>query len=255
MTEFTHLDRLCTVPFHEAEDTLRAEVLRRLADTELFAALAADPKGDRVELMLFDLGGLTAALASEDAAELARLVGGPVAHAAMPGRVLAATLAAEGRGLLVNPDRPSQMLLDPQTLSWLGQALAQRPAEIAARPTRLGPPDPDAVQQVAEPLARLLADRGGVLTGAALVAADWGDGTSGHLLAIAGAADEDRAALAKAVAELLAFLPPVPGGLDVAFEPVALPSGALRLELSAVEPVTHAADATSSQDAPPRLRW
>ena len=43
MTRPTALDRLCAVPFHEADDAARAAVLRQLADTELFVALSADP--------------------------------------------------------------------------------------------------------------------------------------------------------------------------------------------------------------------
>ena len=61
----TELDRLCAhVPFHDADPALRAAVLRRLADTELHAALASDPAGDRAELRMFDLPGGAVALAS-----------------------------------------------------------------------------------------------------------------------------------------------------------------------------------------------
>ena len=43
-------------------------------------------------------------------------LGGPVAHVSLPGRVLAAELAQAGQGLLVNPGRPSEMLLDAAAL-------------------------------------------------------------------------------------------------------------------------------------------
>ncbi|WP_371823385.1 SseB family protein [Paracoccus sp. Z118] len=253
MTARTALDRLCTVPFHEADESLRAQVLRRLADTELFAALSADPQDDLAKLMLFDLEGTQAALACDDAAELAAFVGGPVAHAAMPGRVLAATLAEEGRALLVNPGRPSQMLLDAGALAWLGQALAQKPAEGQGTPARLTLPDADMVSVLADPLAERLAAMGDLLSGAALARAEWADGAAGHLLMISGASQGDQAAIAKAVGEMLAFLPPVPGGLDITFEGAALPAGALRLELTPAPPAEP--EPEPEVDRPPKLRW
>ena len=253
MTRPTALDRLCAVPFHEADDAARAAVLRQLADTALFVALSADPQGDVADLMLFDLDGTGAALACDDAAELAAFVGGPVAHAAMPGRVLAGALAAEGRAVLVNPGRPSQMLLDAGSLAWLERALAQRPDEAQARPAALRAPDPAVVDALSGPLAARLADMGEILSGAALAGADWTDGTAGHLLVISGAAPGEQASIAKSVAELVAFLPPVKGGLDVTFEALPLPPGALRLELSRKpQPEPEPAPAV---DRPPRLRW
>uniref|UniRef100_UPI0023586A56 SseB family protein n=1 Tax=Paracoccus sphaerophysae TaxID=690417 RepID=UPI0023586A56 len=133
----TELDRLCaTIPFHDADPAQRAAVLRRLADSELHAALAADPVDDRADLRMFDLPGGTVALAADDAAELAGFLGGPVAHVSLPGRVLAAELAQAGQGLLVNPGRPSEMLLDAATLGWLVAALAPAPDSEDTAPQR-----------------------------------------------------------------------------------------------------------------------
>ena len=39
----TPLDALCALPFHDLPDAARARVLNRLADTEIFVALARDP--------------------------------------------------------------------------------------------------------------------------------------------------------------------------------------------------------------------
>ena len=49
---------------------------------------------------------------------------------------LAATLADEGQGLLVNPGHPSQMMLDAGTLRWLTEALAARPSMASAESAR-----------------------------------------------------------------------------------------------------------------------
>ena len=139
MNDRTALDLLCAeVPFHDADAARRALVLRRLADTELHAALTADPAGDRADLRMFDLPGGTVALASDDAASLAGFLGGPVAHVSLPGRILARELAGAVRGLLVNPGRPSEMLLDAAALTpaeqQLMQALQQAFADDGAPP-------------------------------------------------------------------------------------------------------------------------
>ncbi|WP_258869794.1 SseB family protein [Paracoccus thiocyanatus] len=133
----TPLDEICQVPFHQADAPARARILSRLADTELFAALLAEPAGDRAELRLFDLAEGRFALACDREERLAGFVGGPVAYVALPGRVLARALAQEGRGLLVNPGDVSQLMLDAQTLGWLVQALEARPA-LARAETRGG---------------------------------------------------------------------------------------------------------------------
>lgn len=249
----TELDRLCAaVPFHDADAALRALVLRRLADTELHAALVADPADDRADLRMFDVPGGTVALASDDAAALAGFLGGPVAHVSLPGRVLARELAQAGRGLLVNPGRASEMLLDASALDWLIAALAEAPRPAEAAPRRLVPPQPQAVAHFAEPLASRLSDMAGMVAGAALVGVEWNDGRQGHLIVMAGAQEEDRPALAKALGELISFLPPFEGGVDVTFESLSLPPGAVRIE--AVAPAPRPAPKPRDPNAPPRLR-
>lgn len=248
----TELDRLCApVPFHDADPVQRAAVLRRLADTELHAALKAEAAGDVADLRMFDLPGGAVALASDDAAALAGFLGRPVAHVSLPGRVLARELAGAGQGLLVNPGRPSEMLLDAAALNWLVAALTERPEAADLAPRRLTAPRADALATLAEPLATRLGDMTGMLAGAALVGAEWDDGRHGHLLVLSGAGAGDRPALAKAMAELLAFLPPVEGGVDVTFEDLVLPHGAVRFTAEAL-PV---AEAAPTVDKPPRLRW
>lgn len=256
MTDPTALDLLCrTVPFHDADAAQRALVLRRLADTELHAALVAEPAGDRAELRTFDLPGGPVALAFDDAAELAGFLGGPVAHLSLPGRVLAQELAGAGQGLLVNPGRDSEMLLDAAALGWLCAALAGRPETGQATPRRLTAPRPEALAVLAEPLAGRLADMEGMVAGMALVGtAGEANAAAGHLIVVGGAAEHDHAAIAKALAELIAFLPEIEGGVDVTFQPLPLPQGAVRFEPAPPEPAQPPSD-PPRPDAPPRLRW
>ena len=254
----TPLDALCALPFHDLPDAARARVLNRLADTEIFVALARDPEGDRVALRMFDLPTGPMAVATDAEDRLAAFFAEPVAHVALPGRALAAMLAPEGVALMVNPGAPSEMLLDPAMLGWLAQALQSAPAEDQAGPAQLTAPAPEMVAALAEPLAARLTDMAGLAEGAALVAADWPDGARGHLIVLSGVAEDHRPLVAKALAELIAFLPPLPQPCDVAFD-LPTPDSALRLQLDPIvpEPAPKSAPRApgSDPDKPPILRF
>lgn len=256
----TPLDELCQVPFHEADAPARALILSRLADSELFAALVAEPVADAAELRLFDLPEGRFALACDREERLAGFIGGPVAYVGLPGRVLAQALAAEGQGLLVNPGHASQLMLDAAMLAWLVEALQARPSmapDGAAR--RLGAPLPEAVAALAGPLGQRLGDMRGLVARLALVRADWAEGRQGHLLLLDGVAPEHQPAIAKALAELLAFLPELPGGVDIGFAAGDPPAGALVLEPPPPEPAPEPVRAPEPPPAepagPPKRGW
>lgn len=227
----TALDDLAATPFHDADAPQRARMLSRLADTELSVALTAEPAGDRIELRMFPLEGGPVALACDAEDRLAGFFGAPVAYAALPGRVLAGLLRSEGAGLLVNPGHPSEMLLDAQMLDWLSGALSAAPETAEAR-LRLTGPAPETVAALAEPLAARLADMRGLIAGGWLAGVGRAES---HLLVIAGAAPDHRDAIAKALSETLAFLPPQPGGVDISFSDAAPVPGALRFDPGAPE--------------------
>ncbi|MDT1063353.1 SseB family protein [Paracoccus sp. CPCC 101403] len=249
----TPLDLLCPIPFHEADPARRARILSRLADTELFAALIEEPADDRAELRIFPLEDGPAALACDAEDRLADFIGGPVAYVALPGRVLAAALVTENRGLLVNPGQPSQMLLDADALAWLGRALLAEPSLAPDEaPRRIQPPRTAVVQALAEPISLRLGDMVGLVESAALVQAEWADGRGNHTLILKGVDDSRRPAVAKAFAELFAFLPEVDGGIDLAFSDVEHSRDALIL----VPPAPEEPQPAPKRDpnAPPRLR-
>ncbi|MDF3608448.1 hypothetical protein PE067_21260 [Paracoccus sp. DMF-8] len=249
----TALDDLCLTAFHDAPADLRARILSRLADTELFLALSTEPAADQADILLFDPGGGRAALACDAEDRLSGFMGDAVPYAAMPGRVLAAMLAREGLSLLVNPGQRSEMMLDAETLGWLGRALDS--AHVSAGQgddMRLGPPRPDVVATLLAPLSQRLADMAGLAAGAALVGAEWPGGTRGHILFLSGTAEAHRDALAKAMAEFFAFLPDIDGGLDVAFAETALPRDGVLIDIPA--PVAPEPAAKRDPKAPPRLR-
>lgn len=242
----TALDDLAATPFHDADAPLRARMLSRLADTELSVALTDEPIGDRIELRLFQLEHGPVALACDAEDRLAGFFGGPVAYAALPGRVLAGLLRTEGAGLLVNPGHRSEMLLDAAMLDWLSGALSAAPRIDQAR-LHLTGPMPGTVEALAEPLGARLADMRGLIAGAWLAGVD---GATSHLLVIVGAAPEHQDAIAKAMSETLAFLPAQPGGVDISFSDAPPVPAALRFDLGAAEvPVL-----PKRQNGPPILR-
>lgn len=251
------LDDICTdlgCPFHEADDAGRAAILRRLADTTLYLALAAEPRDDAAEVLRLPLGdGAEAALACDDDGRLATVLDRPVAHLALPGRDAARMLGAERLALLVNPGAPSEMLLDADALGWLARALSQVPEEGDARLDRLSAPDPAVVAALAPALGMRLADRPDLVNDAVLVGAREATGRRLHLVVLRGTPPEARPALARAVAELIAFLPPLRIPVDVSFDDaLPLPPGAVTIRL---DPIAAPEPAAPSEPRPPRLRW
>ncbi|WP_134681381.1 SseB family protein [Paracoccus ravus] len=249
----TPLDQLCATPFHEADAPRRARILSRLADTELFAALIEEPADDRAELRIFPLAEGPVALACDSEDRLAGFIGEAVAYVALPGRVLAAALTKEKRGLLINPGAPSQMLLDPGLLGWLVTALDAQPKLAPDEaPRQVRAPLPEVVETLAEPLAVRLGDMVDLVSSAALLRTDWAADGAGHAIILKGVAENRRPAIAKAIAELLAFLPEIPGGVDIGFSDAEHPEVALILDPP--EPEAAPAPPRRDPDAPPRLR-
>ncbi|MDO5646947.1 SseB family protein [Paracoccus sp. (in: a-proteobacteria)] len=223
------LDDLAVQPFHDADAPQRARMLSRLADTELFVALTAEPVDDRMTLRMFPLDTGAVALACDGEDRLADFFGAAVAYVAMPGRAVAALLRDQGAGLLVNPGLPSEMLLDAGMLDWLTGVLAAAPQADQARLALTAPRD-GTVDDLAQPLAERLGDMRGLISGAALAGVQGG----GHVLILTGAEPDHQPTIAKALAEALAFLPDQPGGVDVSFAD-ALPGNALQFDLTPPE--------------------
>lgn len=258
MTGLDDLFAAQAVAFCDMDGAGRARALHRLADTELYVALTGEPAHDRIELRMFDLEDGRYALACDDEARLAAFLGAAVSYAAMPGRVLAHMLAAESSGLLVNPETPSEMLVGPEMLDWLLQSLdGAKIADEQAVTGRFAPPLVEVVAVLAAPLGARLADFAGLARAAGLVLGD-----RGHILFLAGVAADHQPPLAKAVAELVSFLPPVEGGVAVGFLsqddlPAAVREVALCFDLPAPDPVEPSAPRPapgSDPDKPPRLR-
>lgn len=240
-------------------EALRLRFFERLADGELVILLEREAVGESLEPKVFELEAGPVVLAFDREERLAAFTGGIAPYAALPGRVVAGLLKGQGIGLGVNLGvAPSSMLLPPEAMDWLAEALDGGPEEAEAVPEEFLPPSvPEAV------LAGLdtkLARAGGLAVAAVLAGVRYRDGRRGHLLALLDAAPGAEEALARAIREALVFSGIEAGELDVTFlpasDPVALAMArvGLRFDLPAPErPETPRAPGLDPS-RPPKLR-
>ena len=184
---------------------------RALADAELFLLLVAEAKGEVVEPRVFELADGPVVLAFDSEERLAAFGDGPLAYAALPGRVVALQMAGKRLALGLNLGAVSEMILPPEALDWLVAMLDQAvPEPVEARVAAFEPPQvPEAV----------VAGLRSVLGGARglLVSARYRGGGRRQMLALVGVAEADHPRLARAVTEVLAFSGLEAGSLDVVF--------------------------------------
>ena len=199
------------------DDAVRLAFYDRLADAQLFVLLTVEPAGDAVEPQLYDLEEGRFALAFDLEERLSTFSGAAAPYVALPGRVIARILAAEGIGLGLNLGvAPSAFLMPPEALGWLAGTLAHAPGAAEARPVAYDRPagvPPALLTALDAKLARLT----GVADKAHLVSVTYDDGAQGHLLVFEGARDGAEPALAKAMSEALVFSGVEAGALDVTF--------------------------------------
>lgn len=261
MTIVTLLDAAhAAVSASPEDETARLRFYERLADGELFLLLEREAEGGVLDPRVFDLDSGPVVLVFDREERLAEFSGGIAPYAALPGRVVAAMLKGQGIGLGVNLGvAPSEMLLPPEALDWLADALDGGPEEAEAVPERFLPPSvPEAV------LAGLdakLARAGGLASAAVLCGVVYGDGRRGHVLAFLNATEGAEGPLARAVREALVFSGVEAGELDVVFlgagDMAAQAMGRVGLRFDLVLPEVEEAKpvAPGSDPAkPPRLR-
>lgn len=243
----------------EDEDARRA-FFAAVAATDLVAWLEAEPAPGAagVRPMIAEIDGGQVALAFDTEARLAEFVGGPAAVATLPGRELAALLAAEGVSLALNPEvAPSAILLPPEALSWIGEA-APVAQTAAARIAGIAPPDAPAA--LLDALSGVLPGLAGRARRAALARARFDDGTEGLVLALEGVAADQQPAVGAALAEALGRAGLGAQALSVLFpaEGAEIMARIARTGLSAEVPAPAAAPGTAppgtDPDRPPRLR-
>ncbi len=241
---------------NDGDEAARRGFYAALAATEVFLALEEPPAGQSLKPLVLQTADGPLALAFDTEARLAAFLPNGAAYAAMAGRQLAQMLADAGIGLGLNLDvAPSSILLEPAALAWLVEMAAALPRVRAGQIQALQAPD-DPPEALVALLTARLPILSGLATRAWLAGAAYGDGETGLLLCIEGAATGTEPAISRAMSEALSI-----GGfsetvLDVAFyqpgDPAfdALPELALRLDIPDPEP---AGLPTRDPDTPPRL--
>jgi hypothetical protein len=244
------------------DDAARLRFYDRLAGSELFLLLEAEPEGDRIRPQIFPVEDHSFVLVFDREERLTKFVGGAAPYAALSGRRLAEMLAGQGIGLALNPEvAPSSILIEAGSVDWLAETLAEAPEEVEERAQEITAPSglPEALLTA---LDTRLAAAEGMARMAYLVGAIYEGGRRGHLMAFVDPLPGAEPALARAVAAALTFSGIEAGSLDVGFfraaDPVAarLARVGLRFDLPEApksEPVAGTAPGMNP-DAPPRLR-
>ncbi len=191
-----------------------------LADAELFLLLESEPVGDSITPQLFETEAGKYVLAFDLEERLSAFSGVPAPYAALPGRVIAQYLAGEEVGLGLNLGvADSAMVLPPEALEWLTETLSSTPETVTGTPVAFTAPalGPAALGALLTALDMKFVHLAGTAAQALLAGVEYQDGSRGHMLAFLGAVQGAEPALAKAVAEALAFSGLDAGALDVAF--------------------------------------
>lgn len=225
MTAETPLDRALLAAGGDAAD---GRAVDALLNAELFLWLEAPAEAGRLRPKVLALGAGPTAVACDLEDRLtgfARVLGGEVHWAALPGRALAALLAGEGLHLAVNPGTEgSEVFHAREALAWMAQASALRAEGTEAGGVALGAPRGASAALIAALDAKLAA-LAPALAEAWLAEARHEGGARRLLLALVErgawgegeAAEAHRAALVRAVAETARLAAPDDAGLEVAF--------------------------------------
>ena len=241
-------------------DALRLRFYERLADGEMFLLLEREAQGDKLDPRIFPLESGPVVLVFDREERLAEFSGGIAPYAALPGRVIAGLLKGQGIGLGVNLGvAPSEMLLPPEAMDWLAEALETGPQQAEALPEQFFAPK-GLPEVLVTALDAKLARAGGLAVAALIAGVTYRGGRRGHLLAFVDAVAGAEDALARAAHEALVFSGLEAGEMDVTFLRSADPATAsmARVALRFDLPQPEAPDTTPKPPGmdpakPPRL--
>lgn len=212
---------------NEDDDAARLRFYQRLADTTLFLLLRGEPEGEVLDPEVLEIDNKETAnidryalvFDTEDrlGAFAASYGNEALPYAALPGRVIAQSLAGQGVGLAVNLDvAVSSITLPAAAMDWLSDTLAINPEEGERALIAIAPPYglPDAL---IEGLEEKLLSAAGLASHAVFVKGTYSDQSEGWLLAFIDAQPGGEQALARATHEALVFSGTDLASVDVAF--------------------------------------
>ena len=215
MVEVTPLDQAHALMNAAPEDdAARLRFYERIADSELFLLLEAEPDGDQISPILLEENYV---IVFDRSARLAAYVGDVAPYVALSGRAIAGMLEGQPLGMAVNLGvATSEILLPADALDWLRDTLAHAPGQVEARIERVLPPVGLPETLIAAIDAKL-ATATGMAAGAFLVAVEYDGGGKGHMLGFVGAIERAQDALVRAASEALTFSGIDAGAMDVGF--------------------------------------
>lgn len=242
-------------------DALRLRFYERLADSELFLLLEAEPINDIAKPIIFPVEDQKFALVFDSQERLVEFSQEPTPFVSLSGRMIAGMLNGQGIGLGVNLSvAPSSMLLPETAVTWLAETLAVEPTQAQEKPIAFYAPR-SVPEVLISSLDTKLAAMAGVAKAAYLAEVEYENAPKGHVIAFVEAIEQAQTAITTAVSEALTFSGIEAGTLDVLFlrasDPIAaqLAKVALRFDLpELLEPKAQVMEAPGSNpDKPPRL--
>ncbi len=201
----------------DTSDAAQLKYYERLAEAELFLMLEAEPIGDKISPVIFDVEAGKFALAFDSEDRLVDFTQSTVPFVALSGRNIAAMLSGTGIGLGVNlAVAPSSNLLPPDIVEWLVQTLGTTPLEETATPVAMHPP-----AGLPEVLITAIDGKLALMQGLGLCAYlaefEYEGGSRTHALTFVDALPDAHGAIANAISETLTFSGIEAGSLDVLF--------------------------------------
>ncbi len=198
----TPLDRAhAAMCANEDDAEARLRYFRHFAASELFVLLEHEARGGRIAPLLLEAEGGRYVIAFDRDERLAAFISRPSPHVALSGRGLAAMLAGQGVGVVLNPGvADSAWLVPPGALDWLAGILAEEPVQIAGRVQRILPPA-GLSGALIQALGETLAAAAGLARSALLAGVVRDDGRRGHMLVFVEAHPAGETALTRAVHE------------------------------------------------------
>ena len=244
------------------DDAARLKFYERLADGELFLALEAEAREDRIKPVIFEVEGNRFALVFDSEDRLTDFTERPSPFVAMSGRAIVGMLVGQNIGLAVNPAvAPSATLLPPEALSWLQDTLGAGPQEGQGTPTDVHPPK-NVPESLIASLDAKLSTMAGMARAAYLAECVYKEGPRNHVIAFVDAQEAAKPAMARAISEALTFSGLEAASLDILFLKASdaicanLARVALRFDLPQVEkPEARTVTAPGMDpENPPKLR-